>query len=284
MADEVYTHTRRRKSSIVAGQRIGMWTILGLHGHDARAHQARWICRCDCGTERPILEVSLRKARSTNCGCANRLSVESGKVYGQWRAVAPDKNSLPGKRRWICRCSCGTEKSVSVGHLVNGRSKNCGCVRKVTFTPLTHGATVGRKMSPEYQSWRAMIGRCTNQDQINYKNYGGRGITVCKDWASSFERFFADMGPRPQGMSLDRIDVDGPYSAANCRWANSKTQARNTRKNVYLTFNGRTLTVSEWALELGMPLPTLHARLRRGWTDMDALTLPVGHRGPRPGA
>ena len=108
-----------------------------------------------------------------------------------------------------------------------------------------------------------------------YADYGGRGITVCPRWARDFAAFFADMGPRPAGMSLDRKDNDGPYSPENCRWATPTQQLNNTRANRLVTFQGRTQTITEWARERGLRADTLTWRLEQpDWTVDEALTLP----------
>lgn len=137
---------------------------------------------------------------------------------------------------------------------------------------------------PEYNAWQAMRARCLNPNHPAYKNYGGRGITVCDEWLGpgGKARFLADMGPRPSPEhSLDRINNDGPYCKDNCRWATQKQQCNNTRRNHRITIDGVTRTVTEWAEFRGLKLITLHFRLaRRGWSERDAVMLPVG-RTPR---
>lgn len=113
--------------------------------------------------------------------------------------------------------------------------------------------------------------RCDNPKNISYANYGGRGITVCPEWRDNFEAFLRDMGPRPAGHSLDRIDNDKPYEPGNVRWATRGTQANNTRANRRITHSGVTKTLSQWAHEIGVPVVTLHRRLADGWTLERAL-------------
>lgn len=120
-----------------------------------------------------------------------------------------------------------------------------------------------------------MIARCCNPKSQVYENYGGRGITVCERWLESFENFFADMGVCPTGLSIDRIDNDGPYSPENCRWATDKEQGRNKRTCRFLEMNGERLPLSEWAERLGIPENTIRNRLRRGWSDERTLTEPI---------
>ena len=122
----------------------------------------------------------------------------------------------------------------------------------------------------EDSTYRNMMSRCNNPKATGYSFYGGRGITVCLEW-SSFEGFLNDMGPRPLGTSLDRIDYNRGYSKENCRWAKWEEQANNRSDNVLLSFNGVTQTISQWAREVGLKINTLQYRLYRGWSLEDAL-------------
>jgi hypothetical protein len=117
-----------------------------------------------------------------------------------------------------------------------------------------------------------MIQRCTNPNNPRYARYGGRGIAVCERWRS-FESFLQDMGPRPEGKTLDRVNVDGDYEPGNCRWATPAEQNRNMKRNRVLEWNGRSLCVCDWAKQLGISPITLRSRLRLGWTVEQALTI-----------
>ena len=116
-------------------------------------------------------------------------------------------------------------------------------------------------MMPEYQVWKAMRQRCKNPHNKDYHHYGGRGISVCERW-ESFHNFIADMGSRPDGFSLDRIDNDGDYRATNCRWANQYEQVNNSRHNHFLEYRGKRLTLSQWASFLDLPASTVRCRVR----------------------
>lgn len=136
--------------------------------------------------------------------------------------------------------------------------------RRITAAKTRHGHAVGGP-SPEYRSWMQMAQRCANQKNPAFSRYGGRGIRVCDRWAS-FDNFIADMGPRPAGTSIDRIDNDGGYEPGNCRWATTTEQARNQKKTRRLTLGDETLPVSEWAERLGVSAKTLWTRIYAGWS------------------
>jgi len=168
----------------------------------------------------------------------------------------------------VVRCDCGKVFKKKNATLRVGDAVSCGC-RKVK-----HGESRNGTVSPEYESWRSMIERCQSANNANYKNYGGRGISVCQRWANSFEPFLEDMGRRPTpDHSIDRIDNDGNYEPGNCRWATKRQQANNTRWNRRIEIDGVEKTLSQWSRESGVPAGTISTRLNRGVDPKEAIKL-----------
>lgn len=141
----------------------------------------------------------------------------------------------------------------------------------MTETFKTHGATVGKKTS-EYKTWLGIKERCFNPNSKFYKDYGGRGITMCDRWNNSFSNFLADVGPRPPNMTIDRKDNNGNYKPGNCRWATKSEQSNNRRDNRILELGDQKMTMSQWAEKTGIKVGTIWARLDRGWPPYLALT------------
>lgn len=178
------------------------------------------------------------------------------------------------KKLTVCkvRCDCGKEFVAPAYSLRNNHTKSCGCLH--TDRLRDRITTHGQSRSPLYRVWIAMVRRCHCPNDNGFQYYGGRGIEVCKEWRESVEQFFADMGPRPAGSSIDRINNDGHYEPGNCRWATTKEQSRNRRNNRFLTIRGRTLTIADWVSESGVDRGTVFFRLKRGWSAESAVFTP----------
>lgn len=184
---------------------------------------------------------------------------------------------LPDRKVRV-QCDCGIEKIVHMSHLVQGRTRSCGCLhREVTSKMLTERQTThGYFGTKIYSVWNSMLDRCCNPRHYSYARYGGRGITVCERWFK-FENFLADMGEAPAGLTLDRIDNDNGYSPENCRWATVRQQMNNRGTCRLLTHAGRTQNVTQWAEELGIPRKGIYDLLYRGIPEDEVIAHACEH-------
>ena len=200
----------------------------------------------------------------------NRANDLTGKVFKRLTVIRRVDNHGQFVM-WECECECGESKTVRAYALTSGHTKSCGCLHKeVTREKKT---THGMHGTPAYISWNAMLGRCFNKNNPAYERYGGRGITVCGSWAKSFEHFHDDMGDRLEGMSIDRIDNNGDYELSNCKWSTREEQQNNMSTNILLSYSGKTLTLSQWSRELGVPRRLLSRRYEKGWSAEEILVI-----------
>ena len=229
------------------GNVYGRLTALEPAGVDHKRNM-RWRCECVCGNETVVSGEALRKGGTKSCGCQRRDTLhalltkdETGNTYGRLTVLAEAERNTGRCVKWICLCDCGAETIVSGDSLRKGMTRSCGCLQHdwakhwapyAAEANITHGHTTGRwdnRESPTHASWHAMKQRCLNPNASNYAYYGGRGIDVCARWRNSFGDFLSDVGERPEGKTLDRIDVDGHYAPGNVRWATPKEQSANRR-------------------------------------------------------
>lgn len=207
----------------------------------------------------------------------------TGKRFGKLTVIEKHNQDKWGGWNWLCKCDCGNESIVSGGHLRGMKAKSCGCSRTESKN-FIHKMTGSRI----YSIWQAMKSRCYYDKNKRFKDYGGRGITVCDEWKNSFISFYEwsmkngyDENAERGQCTIDRIDVNGNYEPNNCRWATIKQQANNTRRNHFIEYNGKTQTVSQWANELGVEPDSIFNRLQKGFTEEEALTLKFYERRKR---
>lgn len=176
---------------------------------------------------------------------------------------------------WMCKCECGKWVSVATHDLRSGNTKSCGCLRdeKARANMTTHGESKTKL----YAVWNTMMSRCYNPKTERYNRYGGRGITVCDEWLHNYQAFrdWANSNGYKEGLTIDRIDVDGNYCPDNCRWVSSLEQQNNTSRNRYITLDGETHTMAEWARKTGISVAAINSRLKSGWGVKETLTTPV---------
>lgn len=197
-----------------------------------------------------------------------RAAETVGHVYG--RLTVLEIISSNGLSQARVACSCGNVTVMQLSRVRNGYVFSCGCLKR------KNGQKHGLRHIPEYPVWVAMIARCERLTRKDYPNYGGRGIKVCEQWRKSFGDFIADMGRRPPGLTLERVDNDGPYCRENCVWATREQQGWNRQRTRMLTAGGVTKPVLQWAREIGMHKDTLLGRIENGWTPEKAISAPVG--------
>lgn len=188
-----------------------------------------------------------------------------------------------GNTKFLCECDCGNRKVLLGSKVKGGRTKSCGCLHSETARNNTKKHLSSH--TKIYNVYAHILSRCFCNTNKNYHNYGGRGITVCKEWAdkeNGFDSFYKwaiqngyDESAEFGKCTIDRIDNNGNYEPSNCRWVSIKEQANNKRVNHLLTYNGKTQNVTQWAIELGYNKETLFSRIHKGWSVEKMLSTPV---------
>lgn len=200
----------------------------------------------------------------------------SGKRFGKLVVLHQhSEKSKSGRICWVCICDCGTIRVIQGNNLQSGNSKSCGCEssrRKIGLKSKTHGIS---DHHPLYVAWINLKHRCFNENDTQYKRYGGRGITVYEGWVHDFRAFYdwsLENGWR-EGLTIDRINNDGNYEPSNCRWVERKVQNSNRSSNVWICFEGEHHTLQQWSTITGIKAPTIAKRIKSGWSVEDALTI-----------
>jgi hypothetical protein len=217
---------------------------------------------------------------------ANRLDFSTGERFGSRVVVErTDQRRAGGAVLWRVRCDCGREDLVLATH-VRKRESCAACAGRLRAArrarlgpPRAKRETVrGARCHPDHSIWRGIRKRCSKPKAAGYEYYGGKGVTVCAEWQSSFAAFKRDMGPRKH--TIDRIDNSMGYEPGNCRWATMKEQERNRSNNRLVDWEGETITASELAERAGVSAALVISRLRLGWSPLKAITVPKRAKAP----
>ena len=270
----------------LTGQRFGKLMVVSRADDYIKPNGNKiiqWRCVCDCGNEVVVRGEYLKSGHTKSCGCLTSENLV-GMKFG--RLTVMDRESPKSKKAkglWVCKCECGNVIKVNTSDLKSGNTTSCGCKRKETLRQLRtkHGESNTRL----YNVWSDMKKRCYNTKNVDYKNYGGRGISVCDEWMD-FQNFYDwaiangydETAPRGQ-CTIDRINVDGNYEPENCRWVDRYIQMNNKRNNRILTYNGESHTLAEWCEIVNIPYNCLKSRLNKlHWSVEKTLTTPTRNK------
>ena len=256
------------------GQKFGRLTVIDKA--ERRGNVIRWKCKCDCGNYTNVDSAALKSERTKSCGCLsrelsqNRAADLTGQRFGRLLVIERDI-SQENRIYWLCKCDCQGLTSVRGDSLIEGNTKSCGCLSPELTAErcTTHGLSNTRL----YSIYRGMHQRCNNSNCDGYKDYGGRGIRICAEWLENFMSFYnwALSNGYDDSLSIDRINVNGNYEPNNCRWATTKEQNRNTRKNVFIEIKGKVKTLAEWAEISGINSNVIKYRWAKGKRDSELL-------------
>lgn len=209
---------------------------------------------------------------------ARPITYLNGMIFGDLEVIEVSDRDKWNNMMYNCKCKCGNYKVIRASDLTRGHTTSCGCkISKANKSRSTHNKTNTRL----YRIWAGMKTRCHNDNDKGYINYGGRGIKICNEWSDDFEKFYswAITHGYKSNLSIDRINNDGNYEPNNCRWVTSEVQGNNKSNNKYITYNGQTKSIMDWAEIIKIPYPTLWNRLYKyNWTIEQALTIKLNGR------
>ena len=275
----------------LTGKKFGRLTVISKSYKRDKSGNVYWNCKCDCGKEVEVRGRNLKDGHTKSCGCIKNELWEkyidkcfkdmTGEKYGNLVVLERGEDYIYSDNRrttqWLCQCGCGNTLLVSRSALISGNTKSCGC--KNHCYDKIHGQC-GTKL---YHIWQSMKARCYYKKHPEYHNYGGRGIKICDEWKNDFKSFYdwAIKNGYKDGLTIDRIDVNGNYEYSNCRWATRKEQSNNRRNNHIIEFIGEKHTIAEWSEITGINEKTLYSRIRNGWSEEDVITKKVRRKSEK---
>lgn len=274
MADQNFTKPSNNFRDL-RGQRFGKLVAVSY------VPSRRWECICDCGRSIIRMSSDLVRGNIKSCGCSSlemraatlatkpmrrnpRIRDLSGQRFGRLMVVELCETRTPKERRiqWHCICDCGNTSIVTSHNLIAGTSSSCGCYHNELLSAIA--TRHGHSKTGAYSSWRAAMTRCFAESHPTFKNYGARGISMDPEWRHDFNAFLRDMGPRPVGHSLERLNVNGNYEPSNCIWLPRPMQLRNRRNTIWVIHDGKTICLKELSEITGICYATLQWRHRHG--------------------
>lgn len=257
-----------RQREDLTGQKFGRLTVIKYDRTDSHG-ETWWLCRCDCRNPNlvSVRRQSLRQGTTVSCGCKrHEMKVDlTGQRFNRLTVIGFFGRNQSHKASWRCRCDCGAEIVVDGYNLISGHTKSCGCwnVESIQSRSTTHGhSCTGESI---YPVWKSMRARCNNPNNHAYKNYGGRGISVCNEWDKDFQSFYdwsINNGYNPE-LTIDRIDNNSGYSPENCKWATRVEQSNNRRSCRHITYANETHTLAEWSRLFEVPYSVLRQRVNK---------------------
>lgn len=247
----------------LTGKRFGKLVV--LKPAPKTDNHTKWICKCDCGNVCIRGTETLLVSENSGCDRCQHLHIDlTGKRFGRLTVnkLLKTENNVAV---WECKCDCGTLTTASTYLLTSGKKKSCGCLKNEVIqkgTNLKHGKHNERL----YKTWCGIKARTSNPNEKSYKNYGARGVKVCKEWKESFESFYrwSLSNGYCEDLTIDRIDVNGDYCPENCRWATKTEQQRNKRNTIKVTLFGIEKPLAEWCEILNIKYRTPYLNLRKG--------------------
>lgn len=254
------------------GDKFGKLTIEKYVGKNSN-NQRLWECRCECGNKKVVRTRDLTSNHTRSCGCLYPKAKDlTGQRFSRLIVVKelPPITDVNNRKYhyWLCKCDCGKYTKATTQNLIGGSVGSCGCLKEETLGK--SGYIHGLRNSRFYSILNSMKQRCNNPQHPNYPNYGGRGIKICDEWnqPNSLPIFteWALSNGYQDGLTIDRIDVNGNYEPSNCRWATRKEQARNTRRNVFVSYKERKYTLSEFSETINIDRRKVSYYLKKGLT------------------